>query len=190
MGKNSCNRCLTSWTRQESARKPFACYASGVTSTRVPGTIVIPVLLLQTCLWGESCVPDLTAVLVYPPSVLTKRIQGNVESVVLLDTEANAVEIRSAGYPLLVESVERVLLSMKFGPGCPQGGVSLRINFQISDKIPPDSKTQINRLAESSYEVVAPAQPVEITISDPAWVITRRGRVLHRLQRAIARLRF
>jgi hypothetical protein len=171
-----------------------AWYPSGVKVGRAirGGTVLILLALLQMPSKGqsESCIPDLTAALGYPAAVLESRIQGTVESTVLVDSAATAVEIQSRGYPALKDNVEAAIRAAQFEKRCANEHLSVRVNFVIDQNIEPNSKTLVKRPSNSTYDVIAPAQVVVVTISDPAWIFTRRGRFLHHMHRFVSKLRF
>jgi hypothetical protein len=171
---------------------PIDWYPSSVNAGHTIKGWLVLLFLTRVSLLGQTkaCLPDLTTALSYPPSVLQNRIQGPVESTVRLDTAANIVEIQSSGYPGLTARVEAVMRSVQFGSGCADEQISVKVNFEISESLEPNSKILIKRLSESSYQVVAPNQVVITTNSDPAWIFTRRGRMLHRMQRALPKLKF
>src|SRR5437016_3128638 len=92
-----------------------------------------------------SCIPDLTAALGYPAAVLESRIQGAVDTTVLVDSAASAVEIQSRGYPALKDNVEAAIRAAQFGRECANEHFSVRVNFIIDQNIEPNSKIVIKR---------------------------------------------
>jgi hypothetical protein len=139
---------------------------------------------------SESCIPNIAAALSYPAVVLESRIQGTVQSAVFVDSATTAIKIQSRGYPALTDSVEAAIRAAPFEGKCAKEHFSIRVDFIIDQNIEPDSNILIKRTSDSTYEVVAPAKVVVVTISDPAWVFTRRGRLLHRIHGFVSRLRF
>ncbi|QOY91142.1 energy transducer TonB [Paludibaculum fermentans] len=154
--------------------------------------MLILLALLQRPATGESetCIPDLTAALSYPALVLKSRIQGTVETTVLIDSASMLVEIQSHGYPLLTHQVESAIRAAPFAKTCGGEHFSIRVQFVIDSDVEPDSKILIKRTSDSTYDVIAPAEVVNVTTSDPAWIFTRRGRFLHHMRGLVAKLRF
>lgn len=139
---------------------------------------------------NTSCLPDVTAALAYPTAVLESRIQGTVESTVHLDSAGNILDLRSTGNPALKDNVEAAIRSAQFGKQCANEHFSVSVNFSFDQNTDPNSKILVRRRSDSVYDVIAPAQVVVVTISDPAWIFTRRGRILHRIHSVVLKLKF
>ena len=153
-------------------------------------TALMLVVLASPTGWGQtaSCFPDLHN-LTYPASALKDRIQGTVDMSFTVNSEGKAAEIHSNAYPSLKESVEVALQSSRMVE-CSGKRISIQVNFRFDDSIDPKSPISARRTSESAYEIVAPVELIEITISDPEWSFTRRGRALHRIKTWVSKLRF
>ncbi len=146
----------------------------------------VPVLLSAQ---RESCIPSLYH-LKYPALALEQRIQGTVNISFVVDSSGKATQLESTAYPLLKSSVEEALELAPLLPACSGQRVSLQVRFLFDDHIDPLSAVSVKRVSDEVVEIIAPLEVVETTIADPAWIFTRRGRVLHRLNSLLAKLKF
>ena len=68
--------------------------------------------------------------------------------------------------------------------------VAMRFTFSINQDIAPGTPVSVKAISTSEYEIVAPAKVIVVSISDPAWAFTRKGRFLHRMKGWLSKLRF
>jgi len=138
---------------------------------------------------AEECVPELLNPS-YPAEALRQRIMGSVLVEFTVGPDGKPTEIEAKGYPLLTVGTEAAMRSVRLAPGCSGDRIVLSLRYKIDDEIKPGTPVVANRLSATGYEVVAPGEVVEITISDPDWVFSRRKRLFHKTQAFVSRLRF
>jgi hypothetical protein len=128
-----------------------------------------------------SCVPNLDH-LTYPAAALAARIQGTVNMSFTLDSDGKVADMDGIAHPLLRVGVEEALKSGTMTQACVGQRVSIRVNFLLSSADAPNSAASVERVSEMVWQVVVPAPTIEVTIYDPAWAFTRKGRFLHRVR--------
>jgi TonB family protein len=127
------------------------------------------------------CVPNLDY-LTYPAAALSTRIQGTVNLSFTVSADGKVADMDSIAYPSLRVGVEEVLRSATMTQACVGQRVSIRVNFLLSSADAPNSAASVERVSEMVWQVVVPAPTIEVTIYDPAWAFTRKGRFLHRVR--------
>lgn len=150
----------------------------------------LPALALSLQEPGSApCVPSAPG-LSYPQAALSARIMGTVWTTAAFSNEGSVASIESKGHPLLVLEVASALRSAAPTSMCAGQKVRMEFDFIISPDLKPTTPTSVHALSAFKYEVVAPAEIIETTIADPAWIFSRKGRFLHRVKTALAKLTF
>jgi len=126
----------------------------------------------------------------YPAFALDARIMGPTTATFDVDTSGNVVRLESKGHPLLAAGAEEMVRSARFNSVCWGRRVEIRFLFRISGDIAPETPVSARAISATEYEIVAPAKVIEVTTSDPAWLFTRKGRFLHRVEHWLSKLRF
>jgi TonB family protein len=103
----------------------------------------------------------------YPADALRQRIMGSVVVEFTVGPDGKPTEIEAKGYPLLTAGTEAAMRSVRLAPACSGDRIILSLRHKIDDEIKPGTPVVANRLSATGYEVVAPGEVVEITISDP-----------------------
>ena len=133
-----------------------------------------------------SCAPGLDS-LTYPALALATRIQGTVSMTFTVGADGKATDIDSAAYPLLRIAVEEALRLVKVAAKCAGQRVAIQVNFELSTSAPKQPPFT-ERISEEVWHVLAPAPTIEVAISDPGWIFSRKGRFVHRVRVWLSRL--
>jgi len=126
----------------------------------------------------------------YPAIALSGRIMGKVAASVKFDSNGSVASIESEGYPILAAGVEMALRSAPASAMCSGEKVAMNFSFVIDQDLDPKTPISIESVSVFDYVILAPTQWIEVTISDPAWTFTRRGRALHRIKPVLSKLKF
>jgi hypothetical protein len=126
----------------------------------------------------------------YPSPALDNRIMGLVTTTFDTDENGEIRQLEAKGHPLLTVGAEAALRSASFSGGCLGRTVVMRFSFRLDPDIDSHTSVAVRAISSDEYEIVAPIQQIEVTISDPAWVFSGKGRFLHRLSRWLSKLRF
>jgi TonB family protein len=147
-------------------------------------------LIASTTLSAQtpSCVPNLDH-LTYPAVALASRIQGTVNMSFTVDADGEATQFDSSAYPLLKVGVEEALRAARQHPECAGKLVSIRVNFELSSSVAPNSAVSVEHVSETVWQVVASLPTIEVTIYDPpTWALSRKGRFIHRVRGWVSKL--
>jgi len=126
----------------------------------------------------------------YPASALDNHIMGPVRMTVYTDENGGIRRLEAKGHPRLISAAEEILRSAHFSSGCFGRTIEIRFSFRLVQDLDPDTPVTIKTPSTGEYEIMAPLRPIEVTICDPAWLFSRRGRLLHRVNRWLSHLRF
>jgi hypothetical protein len=135
------------------------------------------------------CIPAVND-LRYLALALSGRIMGTVAAAVAFNDDGAVASIHSEGYPDLVVGVETALRSAPVSATCSGEKVAMRFSFVLDQDLDPKTPISIKAVSAFDYEILAPSGWSEVTISDPAWLFTRKGRFLHRVKMVTSRLKF
>jgi hypothetical protein len=134
---------------------------------------------------GNNCVPELTDIS-YPAEALRQRVVGFVSVEFKVGADGRPTEIETKGYPLLAAGLAPLLDSIELPPACAGNRVALSVRYTFDNETKPGSPIALHKLSAGRYEVVAPAEIIEINTLDPAWMFSRRKRILHKIHTALA----
>lgn len=126
----------------------------------------------------------------YPAAALSNRIMGTAWATVDFDDEGTIASIQTKAHPLLASEVVRALRSTAPTETCGGQRVAMQFKFILDQDLDPKTPPSVRTVATFSYEIIAPAEVVVVTISDPAWVFSRKGRFFHRVKRVLSNLKF
>jgi hypothetical protein len=126
----------------------------------------------------------------YPAVALDNRIMGLVTTTFDTDENGEILRLEATGHPLLTVGAIAALRSAHFSSGCLGHAIVVRLSFRIDQDLDPHTPTAVKVISSDQYEIVAPAQTIEVTNYDPAWIFSRKGGFLHRLSRWLSKLRF
>jgi hypothetical protein len=126
----------------------------------------------------------------YPTAALTARVMGVVSATVDFDNQGAIGSIEVKGHPLLASDVVKALHSVSPFEKCAGQKLAMRFSFVVDPNLKPMTPVSVRNVSVFDYQIVAPAPVIEATISDPAWIFSRRGRFLHHLKMALLQLKF
>ena len=115
---------------------------------------------------------------------------GIVSATVDFDNQGAIASIEAKGHPLLVSGVVTALRSGLPTATCSDQKAAMRFSFVIDQDLDPKTPISVKSVSAFDYQIVAPAEVIEVTISDPAWVFTRKGRFLHHVKIVLSKLKF
>ena len=124
----------------------------------------------------------------YPPAALTARIMGIVSATVDFDNQGAIGSIEVKGHPLLASEVVKALRSTSPIEKCASHKIAMRFSFVLDENLNPETPVSMRTVSAFNYQIVAPVPLTEVTISDPAWIFSRKGRFLHHLKMALLKL--
>jgi hypothetical protein len=125
----------------------------------------------------------------YPPAALAGRIMGEVSATVEFDPQGAITSIQTQAHPLLASEVARALRATVPAEPCASQRIEMHFKFILDQDLDPKTPPSVRTVATFSYEIIAPAEVVVVTISDPAWVFSRKGRFFHRVKRVLSNLK-
>jgi hypothetical protein len=117
-------------------------------------------------------------------------MMGSVTATLDIDERGEISTLEAKGNPLLAAGAVAALRSAHFSDGCLIRTVVIRFSYRLEQDLDPHTPVAATAVSSDEYEIVAPAKVIEITISDPAWVFSRKGRFLHRVGRWFSKPRF
>ena len=176
------------------ARSAQSCYGHvkvhigfGLFVVVVSATLARPLSASQEASQAE-CSP-LVGELRYPSAALSGRMAGTVWMTVNFDKQGAVTSLQAKGHPIFVSEAENALRSAPLSEACAGQKVEMRFRFVIDQDVDPKTPTSARATAPVDYEIVTPSERIEVTISDPAWLFTRKGRFFHRVRRAFSKLK-
>lgn len=138
---------------------------------------------------SARCTPAVNE-LHYPAAALSARIIGVVSATVDFDNRGAIASIQAKGHPLLASGVVTALRSAVPTSTCSGQKAAMQFSFVIDDGIDPKTPISVTSVSAFDYRIVAPAEVIEMSISDPAWIFSRKGRFFHHVKIALSKLKF
>ena len=138
---------------------------------------------------SSRCAPAVDQ-LRYPTAALSARIMGTVWATAEFDDTGAIASIETKGHSLLVSEVEKALRSAAPSSACSRQQAAMQFSFVIDQNLDPKTPVSVKPVSALNYQIVASAELVEVTIADPAWIFTRKGRFLHHVKLTLSKLKF
>jgi hypothetical protein len=126
----------------------------------------------------------------YPPAAVSARIMGVVSATVDFDNHGAIGSIAVKGHPLLASDVVKTLRSASPIERCAGQKIAMRFSFVLDNNLEPKTPVSVRSVSAFDYQIVAPAPVIGVSISDPAWIFSRRGRFFHHAKMALLKLEF
>ena len=127
---------------------------------------------------GTASASCLSAPLIisYPALALAASIMGPVTATFDIELAGGVTRLEFKGHFLLATGVVEALRSARFDSGCWGRSLSMRFSFRLDQDLASKTPVTVKATSVYEYEIVSPMKLIELSISDPAWEFTRKGR--------------